>query len=91
VLAQARAWVDRVRQRASEYRAWTAARSLEGRWNLGEPMTIEDVHRLLRLLSIVCETDGSARLYWDDQDVLFGGHGFSTRLSPAGECIELAE
>jgi hypothetical protein len=52
-------------------------------------MTAEDIGKLLRLLSIECESDGSARLYWHDEDVLFYGHGFYTQFAPSGECVEV--
>ena len=39
-------------------------------------MTAVDIEGLLRLLSLLCAPDGSAQLYWDDRDVLFGGHSF---------------
>jgi hypothetical protein len=88
-MAQAREWIARVRQREPEYRMWTAEQLLGGRWNLDEPMTVEDIRQLLHPLSIECESDSSARVYWDDDDVLYYGHGFYTQLGAGGECIEV--
>jgi hypothetical protein len=90
VVSRAREWVARVRRREPEYRAWSAARLVEGRWNQDEPMTAADIERLLRLASLECSSDGSARVYWEDEDVLFYGHGFYTQLDAGGECVETA-
>lgn len=89
VLSKARVWIARVRQREPEYRRWAAGQLVGGRWNLDEPMTAADIEGLLRLLSMVCASDGSAQMYWDDEDVLYYGHGFYTQLAPDGECVEV--
>jgi hypothetical protein len=89
VLSQARWWLARVRQRESEYRAWSAEQLVAGRWNKDEPMTAADIEMLLRLASLECSSDGSARVYWDDEDLLFYGHGIYTQLNVSGECMEV--
>jgi hypothetical protein len=89
VLAQASEWVARLRQFEPEYRAWSAARLVESRWNTDEPMTAADIDRLLRAASIECVEDGSALLYWDDGDKLFFGHNLYTELTPDGRCVEV--
>src|SRR5687768_14806512 len=89
VLAQAREWVARVRRREPEYRTWTAAQLVDGRWNLEEAMTAADIRELLRPASLECAADGSARLYWEDEDVLFFGHGFYTQVDAGGECVDM--
>jgi hypothetical protein len=89
VLSQARAWVVRIRQREPGYRRRTADQLAEGRWNKDEPMTTAAIEGLLRLASLVSARDGSAQVYWDDADVLFYGHGFSTQLSASGACLEI--
>jgi hypothetical protein len=89
VLAQAREWLARVGRREPEYRAWSAKQLLDGRWNKDEPMTLADIVGLLCLLSIVCAPDGTAELFWDDDDRLFYGHSIGTRLGADGECVEV--
>lgn len=89
VLAQAREWVSRLRRFEPEYRAWTAAKLVDRRWNTEEPMTAADIEDLLRPASVACSEDGSARLYWDDGDRLFYGHNLYTELRPEGRCVEV--
>jgi hypothetical protein len=89
VLAQARGWVARLRRFEPEYRAWSAARLVERRWNTDEPMTAADIEKLLRPASVECVEDGSALLYWDDGDRLFFGHNLFTELTPDGRCAEV--
>ena len=88
-LAQAREWMARVRRREPEYRAWSAERLAGARWNTDEPMTADDIAGLLCLLSIVCAPDGTAQLFWDDDDRLFYGHSINTQLGSDGECVEV--
>jgi hypothetical protein len=87
VLAQARDWLARVRRREPEYRAWSAERLVTRRWNTEEPMTAGDIAGLLSLLSIVCAPDGTAELFWDDDDRLFYSHAVVTWLGVDGDCI----
>ena len=87
VLDQARRWLARVRQREPEYRAWSAERLVDGRWNKDEPMNAGDIAGLLRLLSIVCAPGGTADLFWGDDDRLFCGHSVGTRPGADGECV----
>jgi hypothetical protein len=89
VLFQAREWVGRLRRQEPAYRAWAAERLLEGRWNKDEPMTATEIEQLLSLASLECSSDGAARLYWDDEDVLFYGHGIYTQHAAEGSCVEL--
>jgi hypothetical protein len=89
VLSQARSWLTRVRQREPEYRRWAAEQLLDRRWNTDERMSAEDLVDLLRAHSVVCAADGTASVYWDDDDVLFSGHGLYTQLGADGECIEV--
>lgn len=89
VLAQARRWLERVCQREPEYRAWSADRLVGGRWNKHEPMTAADIAGLLCLLSIVCAPDGTAQVFWDDDDRLFYGHSIGTQLGVDGKCIKV--
>jgi hypothetical protein len=88
VLSRARATMQRLRQEEAAYRRWTAERLLDKRWNRDEPMGVEDVAGLLEVASIDFDSDGGARVYWDDQDVLFYGHNVITRIRPDGECVE---
>jgi hypothetical protein len=90
-LEQARQWLARVRQREREYRVWTAGELVDGRWNTDEPMTAADIAGLLCLLSVVCFPDGTAELFWDDDDRLFYGHSIGTRFGADGECVEIDE
>jgi hypothetical protein len=87
LLSQAHQWVARVRRREPEYRAWSAKHLSTSRWNKEEPMTVEDIQGLLCLLSIVCAPDGTAELFWDDDDALFFGHNIGTQLAINGECV----
>jgi hypothetical protein len=89
VLDQARRWLARVRQRELEYRAWSAGQLVDGRWNKDELMTPADIAGLLRLLSVVCAPDGTAELFWGDDDRLFYGHSICTRLGTCGEYVEV--
>jgi hypothetical protein len=89
VLEQARHWLARVRQREPEYRAWTAGELVDGRWNTAEPMTVADIAELLCLLSVVCFPDGTAELFWDDDDRLFYSHSIGTRIGADGECVDI--
>jgi hypothetical protein len=86
VLAQARQWLARVGQREPEYREWTAGELVNGRWNMDEPMTAADIAKLLSLLSVVCFPEGTAELFWDDDDRLFYGHSIGTLLGTDGGC-----
>jgi hypothetical protein len=88
-LVQAREWLLRLREGEPEYRGWSAQRLVDGRWNKDEPMTAEGIGHLLRLLSIECESDGSARLYREDEDMLFCGHGIYTKLDARGDCVQV--
>jgi hypothetical protein len=87
VFSRARCGLTRFREREPEYRRWTAAELLEGRWNKVELMTVSDITELLQVASILFLQDGRARVYWDDEDVLFFGHNVTTELDPNGECI----
>lgn len=89
VVDQARRWLARVRQREPEYRVWSAKHLVDGRWNQDEPMTAADIAGLLCLLSIVCAPDGTAELFWDDDDRLFYGHSIGTQLGADGQCVEV--
>jgi hypothetical protein len=89
VLSQTRAWVARVRQYEPEYRRWIADQVVEDRWDTDEPMTAGDIERLLRVASLECAADGSARVYWDDNDVLYDGQGFFTQLDAKGTCLKV--
>src|SRR5262245_28677575 len=71
VLTHARAWLARLRKHECEYRDWSAER-LRSRI---PDKTVAEIAELLQLLSIECSPDGTARLYWDDDDQLFAGHG----------------
>ncbi len=84
-----RAGLMRIQSTDHEYRRWTAAQVIDTRWNTEEPMTVEEITDLLRLASIDFHPDGSAGLYWDDQDRLYGGHNLITELDNDGKCIEV--
>ena len=62
---------------------------VDGRWNKDEPMTAADIAGLLRLLSVVCAPNGTAELFWGDDDRLFYGHSIGTRLGASGEYVEV--
>jgi hypothetical protein len=87
VLSQARAWVARVRRHEPEYRRWVADQVEEERRNTDEPMIADDIERLLRVATLECASDGSARVYWEDDDVLYDGLGFYTQLDAKGTCV----
>lgn len=87
VLDQASRWLARLRQRELEYRIWSAGRLADPRWNKDEPMTAADIEVQLHLLSIVCAPNGTAEVFWDDNDRLFYGHSIVTRLGADGECV----
>jgi hypothetical protein len=89
VLSRGREWVARLRQREPEYRAWSAARLVGGHLNEDDPRTAADVERLLRPASLLCAPDGSAWVYWDDQDALFYDCALYTQLAPDGGCAEV--
>jgi hypothetical protein len=81
--------VGRIRRKDHDYRRWIAAQVMDTRWNLEEPMTVEEITDLLRLASIDFHPDGGAGIYWDDQDRLYGGHNLITELDNDGKCIEV--
>jgi hypothetical protein len=84
-----RAALGRIRSKDRDYRGWTASQVIDTRWNLEEPMTVEEITDLLGLASIDFHPDGSAGLYWNDQDRLYGGHNLITELDKDGKCIEV--
>jgi hypothetical protein len=77
-----------VRKREPEYRRWTASQLLDKRWNQDEPMSADDIADLLRVASLEFSPDGRARIFWNDEDMLFGGHNVVTDLSAEGKCVE---
>jgi hypothetical protein len=87
VLSQATRGLARLRERESEYRRWTAEQLVERRWNKEEPMTVANISDLLQVASVLFLEDGRARIYWDDDDVLFFGHNVTTELDTHGRCI----
>ncbi len=87
VLSRARLGLARIRRLGPEYRRWTARQLLDRRWNCHEPMTVDDITELLKVASISFASDGAARVYWDDEDVLFGGHNVVTEIGPDGKCL----
>lgn len=89
VLAAARAWVVRIREREDEYARWTAEHILDTRWNKEKPMTLDDIIGVLEVSSVECFPDGTASVLWEDDNVLFFGHGISTHLDVAGECAKV--
>lgn len=89
VLARARAWVDRFRERADEYTRWTAEHVLDARWNKDTPMTLDGLIDLLDLAAVECFPDGTANILWEDGNALFFGHGLITLLDPAGNCVKV--
>lgn len=88
-LPAARAWVDRLRARQAEYRGWTAGQVLDTRLNKDRPMTAEQIADLIEVGELECAPDGTARVSWDDGEVLFHGHGIVTHLDPAGACVRV--
>jgi hypothetical protein len=87
VLAKAHQGLERLRQRELDYREWTANHLIDRRWNKDEPMTVQDLVELLEVASIQFFPDGRARIYWNDDDVLFGGHNVTTNINARGECV----
>jgi hypothetical protein len=85
-LAQARAWLDRLREREPEYRTWVARHLTRMRPDRQKEMTAEEVAGLIRVASVETFPDGSAEVCWEDDQVLFDGHGIITRIDPAGAC-----
>jgi hypothetical protein len=85
-LALAKEWLDRLREREPEYRAWVARQVLHMRRNRQQPMTTDDVAALIRVGSLETFADGTAEVCWDDDEALFGGHGILTRIDTAGVC-----
>jgi hypothetical protein len=86
-IALARRSLARIREREPEYRLWSA-RQLHGkRWNTEEEMTVEDIARLLELATLEFAPNGTARIFWNDQDVLFAGHNVLTELDATGQCV----
>jgi hypothetical protein len=85
-LAQARAWLDRLREREPEYRAWVARQLAPMRPERDRPMTADEITALIRVASVETFPDGSAEVCWEDDQVLFGGHGIVTRIDPSGAC-----
>jgi hypothetical protein len=77
----------RVREREAGYRRWSADRLHGRRWNTDEPMTPAEIADLLRVASLEFGSDGGVRIFWDDQDRLFGGHNVVTDIGPGGECV----
>jgi hypothetical protein len=88
-LAQARRVFGRLKERELEYRRWSAAQLLWSRWNKHEPMTVDAITELLRVATLEVSPDGSASIYWNDDDELFYGHNVVTRLAPDGSCLEV--
>jgi hypothetical protein len=87
VLATAGRTLARLQRREPEYRRWSAGRLLETRWNTDEPMTVDDIVALLRVASVLFFADGSAHVYWNDDDRLFWGNNLLTEVGPDGECV----
>jgi hypothetical protein len=85
-LAQAREWLDRLRGREPEYRASVARQLARLRLDGQRPMTADDVAALIRVASVETFPDGSAEVCWEDDEVLFGGHGIVTRIDASGAC-----
>lgn len=85
-IAAARRRFVQVREREPEYRRWSASQLLAGRWNTEAPMAAADIAGLLRVASLEFEC-GGVRIFWDDQDKLFGGHNVVTDIGPDGECM----
>src|SRR5262245_50156527 len=77
----------RVREREAEYRRWSAEQLQGERWNKDEPMTNDDIARLLRVATLEFRPDGGVQIYWNDQDRLFWGHNVVTEVGPNGECV----
>jgi hypothetical protein len=86
ILPRVRDALERIRRDDHEYRRWTAEQVADDRWNSDEPMTVPEIAALLRLASINFCEDGSAGLYWDDQDRLYAGHNLITELDADGRC-----
>jgi len=89
VLTMARAWIARLQDREDEYARWTAEHLLDTRWNKEKPMTLDDIIGVLELSAVECFPDGTANVLWEDDNVLFFGHGISTQLDAAGNCVKV--
>jgi hypothetical protein len=87
VLATAGRTLAHVRQREPDYRRWSAERLNGTRWNTDEPMTVDEIVALLRVASVLFFADGSAQIYWNDDDRLFWGNNLLTEVGPDGQCV----
>ncbi|HJZ56839.1 MAG TPA: DUF2262 domain-containing protein [Gemmataceae bacterium] len=88
-VALARKWLDRLRENELDYTRWTAEHLLDVRWNKEQPMTLDDIIGLIELGSVECFPDGTANILWEDEDVLFFGHGILTNLDANGRCVRV--
>jgi hypothetical protein len=89
VLTRVPTWLERIQRAELQYRQWTAEQIINGRWNLEEDMTLEEITALLRLASISFDSDGETSLCWDDQGRLFSEHGLITDLDTTGKCTRV--
>lgn len=85
-ISAARRGLTRVREREPEYRWWSADQLQATRWNTEEQMSNTEIAELLKVASLEFEWGGGVRIFWDDQDRLFGGHNVVTDISPNGDC-----
>jgi len=86
-IALARRSLARIREREPEYRLWSAMHLQGKRWNTEEAMTVEDIAELLQVATLEFAPDGATQIFWNDQDVLFGGHNVVTELDTTGKCV----
>jgi hypothetical protein len=84
-ITAARRVLARFREREPEYRRWSADQLHAERWNTDEPMTKDDIAKLLRVARLEFRSDGGLQIYWNDQDRLFWGHNVVTDVGPDGE------
>jgi hypothetical protein len=86
-IALARLSLARVRQRELEIRRWSADQLFAKRWNKVRQMSADDIADLLCVASLEFGPNGVTRVFWNDRDVLFGGHNVVTDLDALGECV----
>lgn len=89
VLALARTWIERLQDHEDAYARWTAEQLVDSRWNKDKPMSLDDIIGVLEISAVECFPDGTANVLWEDEDMLFFGHGISTQIDAAGNCTRV--
>jgi hypothetical protein len=86
-LTRARQAYHRFRSREGLYRRRSGAELNATRWNVEDNFTEEDVANLLIVATLEFQADGEMHVYWNDSDILYGGHNVITVIDRYGRYI----